>query len=752
MRCKLEDEREPRLRWRARLRASAFADGTISRQQAHSRKSAIVRALDEPLHVASKQSPLYGRGSVLSYALRLLIAVLCSGFVGAAAFAADPPRESLAYQTPADVGLFVEVHGLEDLLESLTEPSIWLTLAELAGQPARPEEVTQWRRTIEAGIGMQPGEAIHRLFARGAAFVGEGLGGRRDAALLCRPKEGESIRELLTKWDAKRLPLTNKASVYALKNGVSLAVLNDVLLFGDSSSGAVILPRVLQLSEQNNPRTLADDPTYRKLLGRVPEKPDAVLFVRLAESIAKKPTTSAPSSRPTTEAAAAELRAELPQILHGASGVLMALHRDGPKLHFTAVGDGPPAEASADRQAARIAAGLPARTLVAWTGHVDYPNLLTESQNLPERNMLRLALGVLERSEPLSHLLVSLDGDTCVAVGVVDIESRAVGAPAAPAAALLVRSADVELTAGAIDEFAKSAASVYNLFALRWGTRPLSPASEIQVAGAAAHSIDLSMLLDPWDEGAIRELELCWCIDADVLIVATHRDWLRQIIESRHSQGRTLRDVLEISQKRPADNAEFLLVLQPGPLGDLGAAWLRWFEARKPDMLRDDWWRGRQPGGSMVRLGVNGTEDSAARRLTVASVDQNGPSANLLRPDDAIIGCGGRKFATSQPVREIQECIASRPDPRAVMLTVERGGKVIPVTIHVPFVNPLDVLKRAIAIGRIAQRAVYHESAEGANGSVGHLTVELRTSQSPLFEFPVQKGPEPVGSDDPKSP
>lgn len=683
--------------------------------------------------------------------LAQLIVMIAAALSPFAALAADPPKDSLAHLTPADIGLFVEVRGLDDLLESLTDPSVWLTLAELAGQPARPDEVTQWRRTIQTGIGMQPAEAIHRLFARGAAFIGEGVGGKRDAALLCRPNENESIRELITQWDAKRQPLTNKTSVFLLKNGVSLAVLDDVLLFGDGSAGAIVLPLVLRMVEQDKHRSLADDETYRRLLDRVPGNPDGVLFARLPETTPRT-ATSSPASRSAIDSANVRLRTELPRILSGASSVLMALHRDGPRLHFTAVGDGPQIKRITEHRAATLAANLPERTLIAWTGYIEYSRLLADSRQLPERNALRLALGVLEKSEPLLHLLVSLKGDTCAAVGMVDAESRSVGAPASPAAALIVRTADAELTTESIDEFAKSAASVYNLFALRWGTRPLPGIEESRIGAATVHHIDLSTLLESWDGGAIGELELCWTIDGDALIVATHRDWLRQVLESRHGQTRTLREVLTISRRRPSDDSEFLLVVQPGPIADLGDAWLRWFETRKPELLRDEWWRERQPAGASVRLGVNGTEDAAQRRLLVDSVDPTGPAANLLRKNDAIVGCGGRKFATTQPVREIQECIAGRNDPRVVMLSVERDGKVVPVSIRVPFVNPLDVLRRAVAIGRIAQRAVYHESSEGERGSVGHLTVELRSSQSPLFEIPIQSGPEPVGVDDAKSP
>ena len=73
-------------------------------------------------------------------------------------------EESLARHVPAEVGLFVEARGAGDLLTRFTDPQVWSTLAELAGQPARPEEVAEWRRRIRQTVKMEPEEAI-RVFA-----------------------------------------------------------------------------------------------------------------------------------------------------------------------------------------------------------------------------------------------------------------------------------------------------------------------------------------------------------------------------------------------------------------------------------------------------------------------------------------------------------------------------------------------------------------------------------------------------------
>ena len=55
----------------------------------------------------------------------------------------------------------------------------------------------------------------------------------------------------------------------------------------------------------------------------------------------------------------------------------------------------------------------------------------------------------------------------------------------------------------------------------------------------------------------------------------------------------------------------------------------------------------------------------------------------------------------------------------------------------------------AIAAGKVAQRAVYHDDYSDPAGLRGFLTIELRTSPKPLFEY---SKPVPIGSADGAAP
>ena len=193
--------------------------------------------------------------------------------------AAAPADESLAHFVPADVGLFIEGRGLGGLLLPLTEPQAWLTLAELGGQPARIEETSRWRARLSQTVGMSPAEAIGNLLSKQFAFVGQGPRRAQDGVVLCRPRT--DIQALLRRWHAQPLPFAGRASVYRLPNRVGLAVPDGLLVFGDAGLTDGMFHRVLEFVDfRQEARSLADDPVFSALLGRVPRNPDAVLFAR----------------------------------------------------------------------------------------------------------------------------------------------------------------------------------------------------------------------------------------------------------------------------------------------------------------------------------------------------------------------------------------------------------------------------------------------------------------------------------------
>lgn len=657
----------------------------------------------------------------------LLIAVALAAVAMPDANASD---DSLARHVPADIGLFVELRRGEDLLLPLAKPDLWLALAELTGQPADRQESSEWRQRVEQTIGMSPEEAVHTLLAQRVAFAAESWRGSQDAVILCRPPE--SPRELLKRWAAQPLPTAARATVYRLPNSVGVALLDDVLIFGDQAS-PTIFPQVLRSSPEGGTARLADDPIYRRLLERVPAEPDGVLFVRL-----KRTSAAAPAAPAATEPTTRPANLPLPRPLADSDNVLLALHRKGKLLHLTAVGDAPARERpSPDEAADLLVDRLPARTLLAWSLRVDYAELGSSVDALPERHLLRIVKKVHERSGAIERLTRALDTRVAVALGVVDAPPGDAPAPPTPAVALLVSLRDPRVAEDEWRTLFHATIGVYKLLSLRRpGPREDLSLSTLVLGDRVAEQVDFSPVLRAaLGPGPLDALHMSWVVDDDVLILASHSDWLRQIVSARRQSAGRLADSLEAVRPTETAGRESVLIAQPGPMGDLADAWLEFLASHFPMALDEEWWRRYQPDGGRVRLGLQVIPDPEQSRLSVQGVVPGSPAAGVIQPGDVILGVSRRRFATTQPVEEIQRAVENRPNARWVDLLVERDHAVRVRRVPVPFVDPVQLLQRFSAIGEFVQRVTYAEGASAQGEPLGQLTIELRDSDEPLFVF-----------------
>lgn len=633
-----------------------------------------------------------------------------------------PDELTLARCVPPETGLYVELRRSEDVLVALTDPQLWTALADFAGQPAGPEETSLWRARIKAAIDMEPAEAIHTLFDGGVAFVGEGPLRSQDAIVLCRPRPDLAPAELLERWQAEPRTDTSGVATYLLNSGVALATHDDILMFGNAGAPRGMFRRVTQFVANADRQTLADDPTYQQLLQRVPPDPDGVLFVRLQQGrapviVPPLPLTTQPTTQPGLMIEPA--LPDLPGPFRGASNVMLALHREGRTLHLTAVGDARNGRRSSSRALLPLVKSLPAETLLAWGGHIDYTALVQTLDALPARNLARLML------RPAGRLPETLDSPAVLAVGAVPPTNGPPQTPALPALAVLVTTRDPGAVADIMDNLAITATSIYNLLAASQGGSRLPAIEELRVGDARVHRVDLTDVVQPFTDGIIPEAHLCWTLDNDVLIVTTHLDWMRQILAARAGHGADLSGALA-SGKRPADpRTETVVIIRTGATAQLGARWLQHLQRVKPDVLQERWWRARQPGGGSVRLGVNVAATETPRQLRVVSVTDGTPADGLLEAEDLILGYEGHAFTTDDTIAEIKRALVERPNARWVDLVIERAGQRQLVRVPLPFVDPTRVLRRVTALGRVVERIVYSDDVPDAAGPRGYLMIEL---------------------------
>jgi hypothetical protein len=176
-------------------------------------------------------------------------------------------------------------------------------------------------------------------------------------------------------------------------------------------------------------------------------------------------------------------------------------------------------------------------------------------------------------------------------------------------------------------------------------------------------------------------------------------------------------------------------VIQSGPISDIASGWLDYLKQNKPEVFREEWWRDRQPGGGEVRLGIDVDTVAGSRRLRVTKVLDNLPAHGRLEVGDFIVGYNNVRFRTDDLIGEITRAIQERPHARRIDLLIVHDGVTLQQRLPLPFIDPMQALQRMVAIGKIAQRAVYRDDRSDAVGPRGFLTIELRTSEKPLFKF-----------------
>jgi hypothetical protein len=566
---------------------------------------------------------------------------------------------------------------------------------------------------------------------------------------LCRPAANTDVDQLTKSWNATGREDRGPVRVFDLRDGIGLGVHNRDLVFGDGQREDGMFAHVMKQIAAGNGAPLSSDAAFVALRQRVPQRADGILFVRLGMAAPVVVPTSMPSSQPSG-VKRLRARAALPGPFRGASNIMVALQRDHHLLHFTAVGDG---KFDAPKRRGDVLAQLnrlPARTLFAWGGYVDFKDLLTAADDLPERSLARVILNLQNQSPSVDRWSSAVGPGACIALGVVPADGGQ-AIPPIPAMGLIMSSRLPKQAFDAWTETVETALSVYNLLSMspRFNLPALESVHDERIVDCDARVLDLAPAISRFlDTPSLAGTALCWAMDDDALIVATHRDWLRQMLEARKGRGSTLSDALLITQK-PIDVATGTIVLaQTGPIADLCKYWLAHIERTAPYMLEEQWWRQRQPGGAGIHLGISGRERADDKALSIERVSPDGPAAGFIKPGDQIVGVNHGMFATSQPVREFVDGVAARPNARWVDVEIKRAGQRIVVRVPLPFVHPIDVLRRLVAIGGITQRVVYHDDAPSKEGPRGFVTIELRDNDRPTFDFSPPAAPQPVGTNE----
>ncbi len=642
---------------------------------------------------------------------------LLAALMAVAAFGDTRSPPPLTHYAPASTGLYVEVNDSADLLLALSAPELWSALAELAGQPADAPDAAGWRRELERTLGMSINEVAHRLVSGSVALIGEGPLRTQDPVVICRPAREINFDALLRSVQRDAMP--DSPNILKLTPTIGATASSDAMAFGDPRRADGMF-RVIakRLHGEGDADPLSLDPALQRLLGRARPGLSGFAFARLSD--ARPPLTTQPVAERTVVP-------RLPAPLRGASTALLTLHRDGRRLHLSLLGDGSGALEAPPGELLSLVQRLPDDTLAAWGGHVDYAALRSTATRIPEANLTRILIS--PQDPVLARLAAELRSAICIAIGAVE---RSGPQPPTPAAAVLLRMRDVDAASETLDVLLRTWVSLYNLLALQRGLPTLERPEPLQVAGLTAQRVDLAPVLKRFAPAGLERVELCWMAHEDAFIIATDREWLERVLQSRMGRARGLAGVLRTTDEPIAANSESIAVAQTRAIGTLGAAWLDFLEAQAPAVLSESFWRARQP--RQPQLGIRVTQSAERRALVVTQVDLNGPADRLLEVGDRIVGCEGRLFAQEQPVREVRQALLDRAASRWFDVIIERGGDQFTVRLPLPFVDPIAVLRRWVAVGRVVESVVYADDAARADGPCAAITVNLQPAAVELAD------------------
>lgn len=672
----------------------------------------------------SPRRSVFGRGLAF-FAVSLLAPV--------GVLADEPARAPLAEVVPANVGLYAELTEAPDLLRALTDPQLWTMLGTFAGQAAEPTDTVAWREQIIQTVGMAPEQAIDQLLAQGAAFAGTGLFRSQDALVVARPSEQIDVPNLLEQLRRSTPDAGPPLPYTPLRSELGVVPFERRLVFGDPRLPNGLFDDLIAMQRGGPPLALADDPTYQSLLARVAPDPDGLLFVRLGAP--QEPPQLTPDGQRVAPPTHLDSPPPAPPMIAGmsirtmflhASAVMLALHRDGDTLQLTGVSNGYVLRPEVEGRLEPTLGRLPAETLAGWAFRVDYDALGRAIARLPARHILQLARSLQPASDtPLSELVAN---EFYVALGAVDqaprtdvVEPRNV--PDLPALAIVLPTQHAE-TATNLSQLIRTARSAYNLIALRQGGPLLEPIEQTPRENGTLHSLDLAPLTAPLTDQVVRELELVWAAGPDHVVIATHRAWLDDVLASLSQPATDTEPARVAGRQRASRLSTQAGFVHTGRLADLADDWLNFWTLHYTAINDERWWRDRQPPAARPRLGIQVKPVQDATRLLVTAVEPAGPGAGFLEVGDFLVGVEQQRFE-DDPIATVRKALVEREHAEWIELLVERNGQELRVNVPLPFVNPIQILERFVALGKFVESVRYADDHTDPAGPRAYLSVSL---------------------------
>lgn len=652
--------------------------------------------------------------------------------------------DTFAHYIPADVQAFAEIRDLARLAkEYLPGPGLldWTTLA--AGQTSRPAVTVEWGQRVSRILGMSLEQATQQLFGEHVAVAAPSFSELSEGIVLARAPNDAVVTQLLKANEAKPCKPVGGLPCHRLKEGLALCVKDRIVLLGALNRAPRLFERSAALLGGGQGKTLTGTPGFAEQVGLLPPGGPGVVYLDTptAGRPASKPVVPASRPAPTTTTNAALSASPWIQDLRR---LAVGLYERQGGFDLEVRGLLHQAVARNDLKDVSIApvGKLPKSTLAVYAQTIDwvrrYRRIMADrsKQQRALRFNIEVVRALLQPLDLEKDFLAKLGPQVMLVLGHRPSDETQ-GNPVydMPMAAVMIESSDAAATADVLRRFAERFLGWMNIQFTR-AKRSL----ELSIAESTHHGVKLhyvaleSLFKNNTDCPYLDTLELSWAAVDGWLVLSTHPEHIRQIVDARRANdtAKTFASTASFRATRGRDGISTLILVRPARLASMLQSWIDYCAKNAPHVFKPLWWKRMmiRRAGRRVALGIIIEEGAEPGCIVVGNpVLPDMPAAGRLRPGDKICAVDGRPLSKENAEDDLRDFVAMR-EGSSVVLRVERTGKTLDVRIPMspppplPItadIDPVGSIQHLIRLFRNATAGGYvrsHDEADRFNGSL----------------------------------
>lgn len=637
-----------------------------------------------------------------------------------ASLPASRPSATLATQLPPDTAIYFELRQVPWLSGGGTGGSVASAAYAIfkSATSSAPAETapaaadSSPRQLFAAAVGLDASsKAMHMLFSGPVAIAADGWSGLSDAVLLAWPTDPAALEAELATHRVGEISLAAPRR-YALANRHEIACDGRTAVVGRAKPRSLFARTVELLASGGE--SLASTAEFRERTANISRDAQILAYIGKSRSggvEGQNPLTAWwPEDWPRIKTLALGLVWEA-----GGAYVSCSARLDptGPPL---ARGEPP----------VQVLRRLPETVVAGWTQALDY---VADFRRMRNRLALEpdgfhfdalengLEPGIIE-NRILGHLV----GDTVVVIDQVVVTPKDAAEQTEtlilPVAGLLVETDDPDAVAAALPLVADNLVKLFNSqaapeAAISVHAEPLAPGGPtiytipLGVAQAGKTKCDL-----------LQCLELSWTVADRWLVLASHSQTVRRLVEARRGAASPLAigdldKVVEQVVERGGQPRRVLFA-HPRSGANMVQTWIQHISKHHPEMLQAQWWDRlmRRQRATGKQVGILARPDHGV--VEVVDALPGGPARGRLLPGDRILAVDGNKIVPESPLQSIRELVAAREQPSKVMFLIRRGDKEQEIELPMPLEeiegglrSPVELLKRASEVCRLFGSASY---------------------------------------------